>query len=185
MGKLTKGNLKMNLTLIGMPGAGKSLVGKEVAYRLNLQLIDTDELIRQQTGLTIGENLARLGDELFIQLEEQVVLQLGNFDNCVVSPGGSVIYSPKAMDFLKRRSFFIFLDVPLEVILDRVEPQRGVVKLRDRTLKDLFNERLPLYEQYADQTIFANRDLCLVVDEIVEIIKVLEDEPGYGPQNPS
>ena len=73
-----------------MPGAGKSLVGKEVARRLNLRLIDTDELIRQRTGLSLGETLARLGDELFIQLEENVVLQLGNFDNCVVSPGGSV-----------------------------------------------------------------------------------------------
>ena len=107
----------MNLTLIGMPGAGKSSIGKAVAGRLNLRFIDTDELIRQQTGLTIGESLTRLGDELFIQLEEKVVLQLGNFDNCIVSPGGSVIYSQKAMDFLKQRSFVIFLSVPVEVII--------------------------------------------------------------------
>lgn len=173
----------MNITLIGMPGAGKSMVGKAVACRLNLRLIDTDELIRQHTGITIGESLARLGDELFIQLEEQVVLQLGNFDNCVVSPGGSVIYSRKAMDFLKQRSVVIFLNVMLEVILDRVEPQRGVVRLRGKTLKDLFNERLPLYEQYANQTISANRDLRLVAEEIVGIMKVMEDEHRYGHQS--
>jgi shikimate kinase len=172
----------MNITLIGMPGAGKSLVGKEIARRLNLRLVDTDELIRQRTGLSLGETLARLGDEMFIQLEERVVLQLGNFDNCVVSPGGSVIYSRKAMDFLKRRSVVVFLNVPVEVILDRVEPQRGVVRLRDRGLKDLFNERLPLYEKYANQTIFANRDVRLVADEIEEVIKVMENENGYGPQ---
>jgi shikimate kinase len=161
----------MNLTFIGMPGAGKSSIGKAVAGRLNLRFIDTDELIRQHTGLTIGESLARLGDELFIQLEEKVVLQLGNFDNCVVSPGGSVIYSQKAMDFFKQRSFVIFLTVPVEVILDRVEPQRGVVRLQDKSLKDLFNERLPLYEKYANQTISANRDVRLVAEEIVGIIK--------------
>ena len=157
------------------------MVGKEVARRLNFTLIDTDELIRQRTGFSLGETLARLGDELFIQLEEKVVLQLGNFDNCVVSPGGSVIYSPKAMDFLKRRSVVVFLNVPVEVILDRLEPQRGVVRLRDKSLKDLFNERLPLYEKYANQTIFANRDVRLVVEEIVRVIKVVENEHGYRP----
>ncbi len=165
----------MNITFIGMPGAGKSWVGKEVACRLNLRLIDTDELIRQHTGLSLGETLVRLGDELFIQLEEKVVLQLGNFDNCVVSPGGSVIYSQKSMNFLQRRSVVIFLNVPVEVILARVEPQRGVVRLRDKSLKDLFNERLPLYEKYANQTIFANRDVRLVTEEIVKVIKVMEN----------
>ncbi len=169
----------MNLTLIGMPGAGKSSIGKAVAGRLNLRFIDTDELIRQQTGLTIGESLTRLGDELFIQLEEKVVLQLGNFDNCVVSPGGSVIYSQKAMDFLTQRSFVIFLTVPVEVILDRVEPQRGVVRLQDKSLKDLFNERLPLYKKYANQTISANRDVRLVAEEIVGIIRGITPLPDF------
>jgi shikimate kinase len=172
----------MNITLIGMPGAGKSLVGKEIARRLNLRLIDTDDLIRKRTGLSLGETLAKLIDEMFLQLEEKVVLQLGNFDNCLVSPGGSVIYSRKAMDFLKRRSVVVFLNVPVEVILDRVQPQRGVVRLRDRSLKDLFNERLPLYEKYADQTIFANRDVRSVAEEIEGVLQVMENEHGCGPQ---
>jgi len=162
-----------------MPGAGKSLVGKEIARRLNLRFIDTDELIRQRTGLSLGETLARLGDERFIQLEEKVVLQLGNFDNCVVSPGGSVIYSQKAMDFLKGRSVVIFLAVPVEVILNRVEPQRGIVRLRNKSLKDLFDERNPLYRKYANQTIFANRDVRLVAEEIMGIIEVMENEHGF------
>lgn len=165
----------MNITLIGMPGAGKSLVGREVARQLDFRLMDTDDLIRQQTGLTIGENLARMGDERFIQLEEEVVLQLGDFDHCVVSPGGSVIYSRKAMEFLQPRSVVIFLQVPLEVVLGRVEPHRGVVRLRGRTLEDLFNERLPLYVKYAHQKISANREVRLVAEEIVGIIKARKD----------
>ena len=168
----------MNITLIGMPGAGKSLIGKAVACRMNLRLIDTDELIRQRTGLTIGENLAKLGDEKFIQLEEQVVLNLGNFENCVVSPGGSVVYSTNAMDFLKQRSVVIFLQVPLEVIFKRVDPQRGVVRLRDKTLPDLFNERLPLYEKYADKTIFADREVRFVAEEIEGIMKSYGEGTG-------
>ena len=159
-----------------MPGAGKSLVGKEIARRMNLHFIDTDEIIRQRTGLSIGETLAKLGDEMFIQMEEEVVLQLGDFDNCVISPGGSVIYSGKAMDFLKRKSVVVFLNVPLEVILDRIEPQRGVVRLRDRALRDLFNERLPLYEKYSHCTIFANRDARSIAEDIEGLIKVLGKE---------
>jgi len=171
----------MNITLIGMPGAGKSLVGKAVASRLHFRFIDTDELIQQHTGLSIGENLARLGDDGFIQLEEHVVLLLGDFDNCVVSPGGSVVYSRKAMNFLKQRSVVIFLHVPLEVIVDRVGPQRGVVRLRGKTLEDLYHERFPLYENYAHKKIFANRDVRLVAEEIEGILQGMEKEHGSDP----
>ena len=170
----------MNVTLIGMPGAGKSTVGREVARRLQLRFIDTDRLIQQHTGLTIAENLARLGDEGFIHLEERVVLQLGDFDNCLVSPGGSVIYSRKTMDFLKQRAVLVFLDVPREIIQSRVGPQRGVVRLKGRTLEELFNERLPLYRQYADVTISANREVDLVAEDIVGVIQGKENEPPHA-----
>jgi len=155
-------------------------VGKEVARRLQLRFIDTDQLMQQRTGLTIAANLAKLGDELFIQLEEGVLLELGNLDNCLVSPGGSVIYSRQAMDFLTRRTVVIFLDVPLEVIQSRVGPQRGVVRLRGRTLEDLFNERLPLYKHYAHRTISAHREVDFVAGEIAEIVKNLENGPPCG-----
>jgi shikimate kinase len=171
----------MNITLIGMPGAGKSSIGREVAPRLDFRFIDTDDLIREQTGLTIAENLARLGDAGFTQLEEETVLSLGDFDRCVVSPGGSVIYSRKAMEFLRQRSVVIFLKVPMEVIQARVGPQRGVVRLRGRTLPELFGERLPLYEKYAHRAIEADREVGLVAGEIVGIMQEVSANvpPGY------
>jgi shikimate kinase len=91
----------MNLTLIGMPGAGKSSVGKELAHQLDFRFIDTDDLIRQQTRLELGEALERFGDEMFIHIEGQIILQLGEIDHCIISTGGSVVYSERAMDFLK------------------------------------------------------------------------------------
>ncbi len=81
----------MNLTLIGMPGAGKSVIGKELAHRLNFRFIDPDQLMRQHLGLSLGAILARLGDEMFLQLEEEIVLRLDDFDRSIVSPGGSVV----------------------------------------------------------------------------------------------
>jgi shikimate kinase len=164
-------NRKMNITLIGMPGAGKSTVGRELARRLDYRLIDTDDLIRQETGLTIGENLTRLGDAGFIQLEEEIVLHLGDLDRCVVSPGGSVVYSRKAMEFLRQKSVVIFLKVPVKVIQARVGPQRGVVRLQGRTLPELFGERLPLYEKYAHRAIDADGEAGLVAEEIVGIMQ--------------
>jgi shikimate kinase len=171
----------MNITLIGMPGAGKSTVGRELARRLDYRLIDTDDLIRQQTGLTIAENLTKLGDAGFMQLEEEIVLHLGDFERCVVSPGGSVVYSRQAMEFLRQKSVVIFLKVPIKVIQARVGPQRGVVRLRGRTLPDLFGERLPLYEKYAHRAIDADREVGLVAAEIVGIMQDVSCNvpPGY------
>jgi shikimate kinase len=152
-----------------MPGAGKSSVGQELARQLNFRIIETDELIQQQTGLTLEETLERLGDELFIRLEEQIVLRLGELDRCIISTGGSVVYSPRAMEFLKRVSVVVFLKVPLEVILTRITPQRGTVRLRGRTLQDLFNERIPLYEKYGEQTICGDKDIQTVVEAIKRV----------------
>jgi shikimate kinase len=171
----------MNITLIGMPGAGKSTVGRELARRLDYRLIDTDDLIRRQTGLTIAANLTSMGDAGFIQLEEEIVLHLGDFDRCVVSPGGSVVYSRKAMEFLRQKSVVIFLKVPIKVIQARVGPQRGVVRLRGRTLPDLVGERLPLYEKYAHRAIEGDREVGLVAEEIMGIMQDVSSNvpPGY------
>jgi len=160
----------MNITLIGMPGAGKSFVGEQLAYQLNYQFIDTDELIRKFTGLSLFESIEKVGEENFIRIEEQVILGLGDFERCVVSPGGSIIYSPQAIDFMQKRSVVVFVDVPIEVILQRVEPQRGVVRLRDRSLQELFMERQPLYKRYSEHTVSGDLDVRLVVEEIRRVV---------------
>ncbi|WP_410509431.1 shikimate kinase [Methanosarcina hadiensis] len=145
----------MNITLIGMAGAGKSTIGKALAKRLNYTFIDVDRLITEKTGMPLQELIDKQGDSALLRFEEEAILGLGQLDNCIISPGGSVIYSREAMKHLKEISKIVFLDAPFRSIVKRIPNarRRGIVGLRDRSLKELFEERLVLYNKYADFSI--------------------------------
>lgn len=145
----------MNITLIGMAGAGKSTIGKALAKRLNYTFIDVDRLITKKTGMPLQDLIDKQGDSALIRFEEEAILGLGQLDNCIISPGGSVIYSREAMRHLKEISKIVFLDAPFRSIVRRIPNarKRGIVGLRDRSLKELFEERLVLYNKYADFSI--------------------------------
>ena len=161
----------MNITLIGMAGAGKSTVGKKIAKKLGYDFIDIDDVIEAKTGMKLQQIIDDLGDEKFIEIEEKAVLDLEGLKNHVFSPGGSIIYSQAAMDFLKRNSTIIFLDVPFRVIDYRLRNRanRGIIGLKDKPLETLFNERLILYKKYADITVpFQERIDDEKINKIIE-----------------
>ena len=145
----------MNITLIGMAGAGKSTIGKALAKRLNYTFIDVDRLITGKTGMPLQALIDKQGDFALIRFEEEAILGLKQLDNCIISPGGSVIYSREAMRHLKEISKIVFLDAPFRSIVKRIPNarKRGIVGLRNRSLKELFEERLILYNKYADFSI--------------------------------
>jgi shikimate kinase len=144
----------MNITLIGMSGAGKSLVGKELSKTMKYNFIDIDETIEKKNNLNLQKLIEKIGKKQFLKLEERAVLEIGKTDNLVISSGGSVVYSEKAMHLLKTISKIVFLDAPLNDIKSRISDfsTRGIVGLEDG-LEKLFNERLQLYKKYADITI--------------------------------
>jgi shikimate kinase len=141
----------MNITLIGMAGVGKSVIGRGLAKRLHYRFIDTDLLIQRKTGLRLQKIIDTLGEKEFLKIEEQMVTELDLDGNCVVSPGGSVVYSAKAMRFLKKRSTIVFLDAPFRDIRRWITDKdtRGIVDL-GKGLKAVFSERRPLYKKYSD-----------------------------------
>lgn len=145
----------MNITLIGMAGAGKSTIGRILAKRLSYTFIDVDHLIKENTGMPLQTLIDKQGDSALISFEEEAILSLGQVDRCVISPGGSVVYSEKAMEHLKKISKIIFLDTDFRSISRRLPNarKRGIVGLRDRSLKELFEERIVLYHKYADFSI--------------------------------
>lgn len=145
----------MNITLIGMAGVGKSTIGRALAKRLGYTFIDVDSLIKEKTGVPLQVLIDKHGDSAFIRFEEEAILRLGQMDGCIISPGGSVIYSEKAMEHLKNISKIIFLNAPFRSIVKRLPNarKRGIVGLRDRSLKELFEERMILYQKYADFSI--------------------------------
>jgi shikimate kinase len=104
--------------------------------------------------MDLQDYIDRFGDEDFIRFEEKTILKL-NVQNCVIAPGGSIIYSQKAINHLKRNSIIVFLDLSLEVLKSRTKDvdKRGIVYLKRKSYEEVFYERLPLYIKYADITI--------------------------------
>ncbi|WP_349673914.1 shikimate kinase [Lacrimispora sp.] len=143
-----------NITLIGMPASGKSTVGVLLAKRLGYSFVDVDILIQEQEGRLLKEIIAEEGQEGFLHVENRVNAEL-SVHNSVIAPGGSVIYGKEAMEHLKKISTVVYLKLSYEAVEERLGnlTDRGVVLKDGMTLKDLYEERIPYYEQYADITV--------------------------------
>lgn len=143
-----------NIVLIGMPGVGKSTVGVLLAKRLGLGFIDMDIHIQQREGLSLQALIAAHGAEAFCRIEERHILSLA-LERHVIAPGGSVVYSPRAMAHLKAGGFAIHLDITVAHLQRRLDDvdARGVVIAPGQTIADLYAERRPLYRAYADATV--------------------------------
>ncbi len=162
----------MNITLIGMPGSGKSTVGQTLAKRLGLQFVDVDQVIIRKTGQTLAEILDDVGDAGFRQVEERINAELDVQDS-VIAPGGSVIYGPRAMAHLRDISTVVYLQVEHDELLRRLGDlhARGVSILPGQTFRDLYNERCPYYERYAHLIVDTKGlNLDQVAEKIAEMV---------------
>ena len=145
---------KDNITLIGMPGAGKSTIGIVLAKVLGYDFIDSDLLIQKEEGKLLWEIMRDCGNDGFNKIEEKVNSQIQTFHS-VIATGGSVIYGPRAMKHLRDISTVVYLKVSCSVLERRLGDltKRGVVFKPGQTLLDLYKERVPLYEKYAHITV--------------------------------
>ena len=141
----------MTITIIGMPGCGKSCMGKALARKLKLKNIDGDRLIERVTGRKLQNIIDEDGLDAFMELERKTLLSIDS-DGLVISPGGSSVYYRDVMEHFKRIGKVIYLYCSYEVIVSRLGDfsSRGVVLKPGQTLKDLYEERCRLYEKYAD-----------------------------------
>ncbi len=136
-----------------MSGSGKTTLGKKLAKFLDFKFIDSDKTIIKNHGY-LQDIINNQGEKSFLRIEEKIILDLKNISNSVISPGGSVIYSKKAMDFLTKNSIIIFLNTNLSNIKKRIDIKtRGIIGLKSKTIKEIFEERLILCKKYADITI--------------------------------
>ncbi|WP_026892589.1 shikimate kinase [Lacrimispora aerotolerans] len=143
-----------NITLIGMPASGKSTVGVLLAKRLGYSFVDVDIVIQEQEGKLLKEIIAERGDDGFLEVENRINREL-HVCKSVIAPGGSVIYGKEAMEHLKEISIVVYLKLSYESVKERLGNlvDRGVVLKDGMTLYDLYQERVPYYESYADITI--------------------------------
>ncbi len=142
------------VSLIGMPGAGKSTVGVLLAKQLGLNFVDTDLLIQVDQGEPLQDSVDRLGFEAFCAVEETVLLEMPLVPY-MVATGGSVVYSDAVMQRLQNAGPVVYLDVSLPALETRIEarPDRGIAFLPGQTLADIYRERQPLYQRFASFTV--------------------------------
>lgn len=159
-----------NIILIGMPGAGKSTIGVVLAKILGYQFIDSDLLIQKQEGKILQDLIEEKGIDGFLTIENQVNQDIDT-DMTVISTGGSAVYCHEAMMKFKEKGIIVYLQLSYDNISRRLGSliKRGVVLNKGETLLDLYRERIPLYEQYAD--IIVNIDE-LDINEAIEKVRV-------------
>ena len=156
----------MNIVLIGMPGCGKSTVGVLLAKALGYDYIDCDLLIQKKSGMKLQDIINTRGIDAFLAEEESVLSSL-EAERAVIATGGSAIYSEAGMMHLKRNAVTVYISLPLEEIERRLTniKTRGVAMSAGTTIADLYAQRCPLYEKYADVTLHA---ADLSIEETVE-----------------
>ncbi len=167
----------MNVVLIGMPGCGKSTVGVVLAKKLGFRFVDSDIVIQDQTGRLLQDIIDSSGLDAFLQAEEAALTSIKT-DCTVIATGGSAVYSARGMEHLKQNGIVVYINLALDEIEQRLDDTatRGIAGAEKMTLDELYDERVPLYEKYADITVDANG--CRIEQALAkvyaEVCKVLD-----------
>ncbi|MBP3617481.1 MAG: shikimate kinase [Lachnospiraceae bacterium] len=162
-----------NIILIGMPGAGKSALGVLLARAMNYRFMDTDLLIQEREGKLLCEIIAEEGMQRFLEIEGEVNAGIET-ERTVIAPGGSAIYSEKAMEHFSRIGVIVYLHVPVTELQKRLGDlkRRGVVLKEGQTLEMLYEERRIYYERYAKVTVdVSGKEIGEILGEMVEKLK--------------
>jgi shikimate kinase len=156
-----------NISFVGMAGCGKSTIGKALSIELSISYADTDLLIESKYNESL-ENIKRSKGYKFIRMEEERTILNLNKDFRIVSTGGSAIYSNAAMSHLKSFTKVIYILTPLNIIKKRIGDgqERGFAVPDGMSIEDVFYEREPLYNKWADKTV----DGSLSIDQLIKII---------------
>ena len=164
-----------SIVLIGMPSSGKSTLGVLLAKTLGYTFVDSDLLIQSAEGKLLHELIEERGAEGFLEIENRINLNI-NAKGAIIATGGSVVYCEEAMEHLRTLGKVVYLYVPFEEMKRRLGDfsHRGVIMRHGNDLYDMYCERAPLYEKYADLTV----DVCRadLTDSLEKICEALKDD---------
>ncbi len=164
--------MKNNIVLCGFMGCGKSTVGKIIAEKLNLTLIDGDTYIEQKENKTVSEIFAQNGEEYFRAAEKQAMSELSQKENVVIATGGGAVINPDNAKSLKQTGLLVFIEVTPETVIKRLkgDTTRPLLQRPDRNaaILELMERRYPIYRSASDVTVDGNGDAETVADSIIK-----------------
>jgi Shikimate kinase len=159
-----------NIILIGMPGCGKSTIGRGLAEKINKSFIDMDEFIEQQENRKISD-IFTMGEHVFRNIESKAVESLSKENNLIIATGGGVIKKASNIDNLKKNGIIIFIDRPINKILEDLEDEnRPLLKNNKDKIYTLFEERYDLYNKYCDIKVLNEGSLDETLNKLVNIL---------------
>jgi len=145
--------MKKNIVLIGMPGCGKTAVGRELSAMLHMVLVDTDQLVEQKAGRTIPEIFAREGEKVFRDMETAAAKQAARMENVIIATGGGMVLREENMAALAGTGVVFFRDRALADILGEDLTDRPLLSGDKQRIYDLYDRRIHLYRRYAQHIV--------------------------------
>lgn len=160
--------MSKNIVLIGMPGSGKTTLGKIISEKVGFKFVDIDQYIEVKSGKVIPELFSK-GEDYFRNLEREAVHELSKEKTLLIATGGGVIKNDLNIKDLKENGVIVFIDRPVDNIAKDVEvANRPLLKDGPHKLYDLFHERYELYKKYCDFHVMNDSDIENTVEMIIE-----------------
>lgn len=164
-----------NIVLIGMPGTGKSVVGRALADRLGYTFVDVDDLIVADTGKTLPQILRTEGLDAFLKIEARVGAAL-TCEDTVIATGGSLVLSDEAMEHLKENGVVVWLETPIGKISDRMPEDltdRGIAAPSGMTIREIYEHRIPMYAKHADLIVASKAGEDNTAQQVEDIMRTV------------
>lgn len=163
--------MKNNIILVGMPGCGKTTIGKLLAKELNYDFCDLDEYIVSKENMSIDEMFEN-GENYFRDIESRGVLDASKFMNTVISTGGGVVKREENIEILQQSGFIIFIDRPIENIIADVDTKtRPLLAEGKERLYSLLEERYEKYQKCCNIEVINDSDIDKLIEKLVGILK--------------
>ena len=157
---------KRNIVLIGMPGCGKTTIGKSVANETDKSFIDTDDEIVKRTGMSIPEIFQKYGEKKFREIESEVIKEVAALQSAVIAKGGGAVLNPLNVSLLKENGVIVFIDRPIE---DLVTTDDRPLSSNRELLEKRYRERYGIYKSSAQAEIKAVEDLEANISAVKEV----------------
>ena len=164
-----------NIVLCGFMGCGKTTVGKALAKKTGMSLVDTDKYIEEKENMTISDIFKVYGEEYFRELEHKACVELADKSNLIIATGGGALTFERNVNALKKSCVIVLLDVPVDVLYKRLEfdTTRPLLQRADKkeAMTELYNKRMPIYKKASDIVINGNASPICVADSIIKAIE--------------